>query len=205
MKRQPQVGPRKYKRRRKLKPHELELISNRIEDDDNDNLDGVEENFTESDEERDRRKRTPRRPTKRPPPTPVSPKDPLTETYTDLYNSCSSAIENINSIVNSKATPTKVKPKKTKVDQALPSRPKMIHTQKTRVAVETGEDGRVRHKTKTLITRTQPAEIKSATGKRIIYTFKINFVKNALFLFNKSRYRFAIFTISFFLKTNHMF
>ncbi|XP_018562296.1 zinc finger protein 33A [Anoplophora glabripennis] len=167
MKRQPQVGPRKYKRRRKLKPHELELISNRIEEDDNDNMDGMEETFTESDEERDRRKRTPRRPAKRPPPAPVSPKDPLTETYTDLYNSCSSAIENINSIVNSKTTPTKAKPKKSKADQAMPSRPKMIHTQKTRVAVETGEDGRVRHKTKTLITRTQPAEIKSATGERI--------------------------------------
>lgn len=41
LKRQPQVGPRKYKRRRKLKPHELEMMSNRMEEedeeDDNDN------------------------------------------------------------------------------------------------------------------------------------------------------------------------
>ncbi|KAJ8968335.1 hypothetical protein NQ314_002351 [Rhamnusium bicolor] len=161
MKRQPQVGPRKYKRRRKLKPHELEMISNRIEDDDNDNLE--EDNFTDSEEERERRKRTTRKSTKK---TSTSPKEQITETYTDLYNSCSSAIENINSIVNSKSTPTKNKPKKVK-DQSLPSRPKMIHTQKTRIPVETGEDGKVRHKTKTLITRTQPTEIKSATGERI--------------------------------------
>lgn len=40
----------------------------------------------------------------------------------------------------------------------------MIHTQKTRVPVDTGEDGRVRHRTKTLVTRTQPTEIKSAIG-----------------------------------------
>lgn len=32
--RQPQIGPRKYKRRRKLKPHELELISNRVDQED---------------------------------------------------------------------------------------------------------------------------------------------------------------------------
>lgn len=37
LKRQPQVGPRKYKRRRKLKPHELEMMSSRMEDDTNDN------------------------------------------------------------------------------------------------------------------------------------------------------------------------
>ncbi|KAJ8984933.1 hypothetical protein NQ317_012183 [Molorchus minor] len=142
LKRQPQVGPRKHKRRRKLKPHELELISNQIEEDENEQME-EEETYSEIDDERERRKRSTRRP----------PKKPL----------CSSAIENINSIVNSKVTPAKAKPKKLKLDQSLPSRPKMIHTQKTRIPVETGEDGKVRHKTKTLITRTQPAEIKSAT------------------------------------------
>ncbi|KAJ8918591.1 hypothetical protein NQ315_013096 [Exocentrus adspersus] len=175
MKRQPQIGPRKYKRRRKLKPHELELISNRVEEEDNDNVEApvIDDTFVENEEESNtRRKKTTRRPSKKATPAYAkdfitSPEESLTESYTDLYNSCSSAIENINSIVNSKVTPTKAKPKKLKIDQALPSRPKMIHTQKTRVAVETGEDGRVRHKTKTLVTRTQPAEIKSATGERI--------------------------------------
>nr|CAI5845707.1 unnamed protein product [Callosobruchus analis] len=61
MKRQPQVGPRKYKRRRKLKPHELELISGRVDGDDNaNNLDTIEDHFNhidESEEEPERRRR----------------------------------------------------------------------------------------------------------------------------------------------------
>ncbi|KAJ3642858.1 hypothetical protein Zmor_025607 [Zophobas morio] len=156
MKRQPQVGPRKYKRRRKLKPHELELISNKADDE----VEEEEEqpHYTDSEEERELRKK--KQKNKKP-----SPKPTLNETYTDLYNSCSSAIENINSIVNSKST-SKSK-RKIKAEPAVPSRPKMIHTQKTRVPVETGEDGKVRHKTKTLVTRTQPTELKSATGERI--------------------------------------
>ncbi|KAG5867641.1 hypothetical protein JTB14_006717 [Gonioctena quinquepunctata] len=169
MKRQPQVGPRKYKRRRKLKPHELEMISSRIEDEE-DNLQSEDlgDNYTDSEEERERRKRYAKTKQKKTP-VPTSPKEPAAESYADLYNSCSSAIESITSLVNSKSASAKTAklPKKAKLDQTVPSRPKMIHTQKTRVPVEAGEDGRVRHKTKTLVTRTQPAEIKSATGERI--------------------------------------
>lgn len=85
--------------------------------------------------------------------------------YSDVYNSFTTAIESISTIVNnSKATP---KPKKKiKSEQSVPSRPKMIHTQKTRVPVES-DGGKVRHRTKTLVTRTQPTELKSATGERI--------------------------------------
>ncbi|CAG9861952.1 unnamed protein product [Phyllotreta striolata] len=167
MKRQPQVGPRKYKRRRKLKPHELEMMT-RMEDGDNEQSEDLGDNYTDSEEEKERKKRyTRKQPTKKAA-SPDSPKEPESESYVDLYNSVSSTIENINTLVNSKSTPkTKQQIKKMKSDQSVPSRPKMIHTQKTRVAVETGEDGRIRHKTKTLITRTQPAEIKSATGERI--------------------------------------
>ncbi|XP_074031773.1 uncharacterized protein isoform X2 [Leptinotarsa decemlineata] len=171
MKRQPQVGPRKYKRRRKLKPHELEMISGRIEDEEQEQSENhfqdLGDNYTDSEEERERRKRYARKQQKKTP-SPTSLKEPVAESYTDLYNSCSSAIESINSLVNSKSSIAKAKtPKKMKPDQSVPSRPKMIHTQKTRVPVEAGEDGRVRHRTRTLVTRTQPAEIKSATGERI--------------------------------------
>lgn len=124
MKRQPQVGPRKYKRRRKLKPHELEMISNRLEDDE----DFENEHLSESEEEQ-KKKPVVKKPRK-------TQSKLLDETYADVYNSFSSAIENINSIVNSKPT-TKAK-KKVKNEQQVPSRPKMIHTQKTRIPVEAG-------------------------------------------------------------------
>lgn len=85
--------------------------------------------------------------------------------YSDVYNSFTTAIESINTIVNNSKTTPKTK-KKVKSEQSVPSRPKMIHTQKTRVPVES-DGGKVRHKTKTLVTRTQPTELKSATGERI--------------------------------------
>lgn len=170
MKRQPQIGPRKYKRRRKLKPHELELITSRAEADGGGG--GGEERedqmvnapppifSDQSDDEQSKRRKPKIKPQKN------SPKQNLNDTYTDLYNSCSSAIENINSIVNSKPQ-SKNKKMKIKLETSVPSRPKMIHTQKTRVPIEPGEDGKVRHKTRTLVTRTQPTELKSATGERI--------------------------------------
>ncbi|CAH1155959.1 unnamed protein product [Phaedon cochleariae] len=182
MKRQPQIGPRKYKRRRKLKPHELEMISNRVEDEDNDHTEGyfqdLADQFNDFEEERERRKRYNKRQLKKSANSNNATNEAISESYTDLYNSCSSAIESITSLVISKAA-KKTKPKdlrppslsppppQSPQPQAAPSRPKMIHTQKTRVAVETGDGGRVRHKTKTLVTRTQPAEIRSATGERI--------------------------------------
>lgn len=156
MRRQPQVGPRKYKRRRKLKPHELEIISHieEIEDDQNDE----EDEYTDTDDENDRRNKTQGKKKKQPK---QSPKPAANVTgFTDMYNSFSSAIENISSIVKNSTAKTK---KKVKQEHVVPSRPKMIHTQKTKVAVETTEGGRVRHKTKTLVTRTQPMELKTTT------------------------------------------
>ncbi|GJQ87811.1 hypothetical protein Trydic_g18662 [Trypoxylus dichotomus] len=155
MRRQPQVGPRKYKRRRKLKPHELEIISHmeEVEEDENDE----EDEYTDTEDENDiRRNKAPAKKKKQPK---QSPKPAANVTgFADMYNSFSTAIENIGSIVKSNSSKNK---KKVKQEHVVPSRPKMIHTQKTKVAVETTEGGRVRHKTKTLVTRTQPMELKT--------------------------------------------
>lgn len=140
MKRQPQVGPRKYKRRRKLKPHELELISSRLDNDD----------IYSSGDERTNRKRGPKRVKREPQ------KTNLEKNYEAVFESFESAVQTINSIVNAKPQPTKGR-KKFKADtSATVSRPKMIHTQKTRVPVDS-QEGKGR-KTKTLITRTTPQE-----------------------------------------------
>ncbi|KAI4460420.1 zinc finger protein [Holotrichia oblita] len=160
MRRQPQVGPRKYKRRRKLKPHELELISHieEVEEEENEE----DDDYTDTDNENDRRNKTKKKKAVK-----QSPKQANVTGFTDMYNSFSSAIENISSIVKS-STKTK---KKVKQEHIVPSRPKMIHTQKTKVAwkrlKETTEGGRVRHKTKTLVTRTQPMELKSSSNERV--------------------------------------
>ncbi|XP_028130240.1 zinc finger protein 569 isoform X1 [Diabrotica virgifera virgifera] len=167
MKRQPQIGPRKYKRRRKLKPHELELMSSRIEDGENEQSEDLGDNFTDSEEEKERKRRYTRRQQTKKPQSPESPKESVSDSFAELYNSVSSTIENINSLVNSKSSPKSKQIKKLKSDQSISSRPKMIHTQKTRVPVEAGEDGRIRHKTKTLVTRTQPTEIKTTTAERV--------------------------------------
>lgn len=150
-----QVGPRKYKRRRKLKPHELELMSAPVEDEEDVEND---DNFTDSEEEKKKKNSTKK--------SKKTPSKVLDESsYSDVYNSFSTAIESINTIMNSSKTTPKTK-KKIKSEQSVPSRPKMIHTQKTRVPVES-DGGKVRHKTRTLVTRTQPTELRSATGERI--------------------------------------
>ncbi|XP_030762401.1 zinc finger protein 91 isoform X2 [Sitophilus oryzae] len=166
MKRQPQIGPRKYKRR-KLKPHELEMMTAQNEESYNSDQALLQNanNTTDSEEERERRRTRPKRSYTRKPSS--SPKTSVSESMSDIYNAAST-IEAVESITLPKSPTSKTKPKKGKNDaSAVPSRPKMIHTQKTRVPVETGEDGRVRHRTRTLVTRTQPAEIKSVTGERI--------------------------------------
>lgn len=136
-----------------MKPHEVELMTAPIESED-------VENDPFSDSEEERKKKAAVKKSKK---TPSKILDD--SSYSDVYNSFSTAIESIGTIVNnSKATP-KTK-KKIKTEQSVPSRPKMIHTQKTRVPVES-DGGKVRHRTKTLVTRTQPTELKSATGERI--------------------------------------
>lgn len=170
MRRQPQVGPRKYKRRRKLKPHELELITHMDEvvDEDEEEAnhdDEDEDDYSESDDDRRKKKKKHQQQQQQQQQqhqTKQSPKSNVTG-FADMYNSFSSAIENINSIVKSSG---KTK-KRAKQEHLIPSRPKMIHTQKTKVAVETTEGGRVRHKTKTLVTRTQPMELKSGGSERV--------------------------------------
>ncbi|GLV35915.1 uncharacterized protein CBL_09867 [Carabus blaptoides fortunei] len=158
MKRQPQVGPRKYKRRRKLKPHELEMISNRVDND--------HDVYSDSDERNKRRgtsssaAATAVKKTKSSPPVN---KTNLDKDYESVIQSFESAIQNINSLVNSKPISNrgrkKSKPAIELQQPAAPSRPKMIHTQKTRVPVDPVGEGKGRHKTKTLITRTTPAEL----------------------------------------------
>ncbi|KAB0793929.1 hypothetical protein PPYR_13549 [Photinus pyralis] len=153
MKRQPQVGPRKYKRRRKLKPHEIEMMTTRPNEDED------EDHLTDTDNDSEYKRKIVRKPKKTPP------KSNVEQSYSDIYNNFTATIENINTIVSTK--PSKVKRKLKNDQQPVPSRPKMIHTQKTRVPVESNEGGKIRHKTKTLVTHTQPTELKSATGDRI--------------------------------------
>lgn len=118
-----------------------------------------EERLSDTDEDTDYKRKIVKKAKKTPP------KQNIEESIADVFNSFTSAIENINSIVNSK--PSNIKRKIKTEPQVVPSRPKMIHTQKARVPVETNDGGKVRHKTKTLVTHTQPTELKSATGERI--------------------------------------
>lgn len=138
-----------------MKPHELELMAAPIEAEE----DVENDNFSDSEDERKKKAATKKQ--KR---TPAKVLDE--SSYSDVYNSFSTAIDSINTIVNNSKTTAKTK-KKVKSEQPVPSRPKMIHTQKTRVPVESADGSKVRHKTKTLVTRTQPTELKSATGERI--------------------------------------
>lgn len=91
MKRQPQVGPRKYKRRRKLKPHELELMTRRTEEEEN------EEKVTDSEDEQFYQRKILKKIKKTPPLPKVQPN--IEQSYADVFKSFTSAIENINSIM----------------------------------------------------------------------------------------------------------
>lgn len=165
MKRQPQVGPRKYKRRRKLKPHELEMISNRVDND--------HDVYSDSDDRSKRRSTSSSTAAavKKTKSSPPANKTTLDKDYESVIQSFESAIQNINSLVNSKPVTNrgrkKSKPAVEMQQPAVPSRPKMIHTQKTRVPVETVGEGKGRHKTKTLITRTTPAEHATTREKAV--------------------------------------
>ena len=158
MRRQPQSGPRKYKRRRKLKNDSTASLTTSRVNESFDMLDGP----SDSDENTKRKlgKKTKR--------------SNVEEGYQNVLKSFESSLQNINSIVsNSKTHPTKTKAGKKKVKKDdkkgataaavgaeppssnHPGRPKMIHTQKTRVPVEMGTDGvKKGQKTKTMVTRT---------------------------------------------------
>lgn len=158
MRRQPQSGPRKYKRRRKLK-HETTTLPVRM----NEQFDMPFDGISDSDENM---KRKGGKKTKR---------TNVEEGYQNVLKSFEGSLQTINSIVsNSKTYPAKVKTPKKKLKKEEkkaggvnmpavldlptvnpPGRPKMIHTQKTRVPVEMGTDGvKKGQKTKTMVTRT---------------------------------------------------
>ncbi|XP_012275030.1 zinc finger and BTB domain-containing protein 41 isoform X2 [Orussus abietinus] len=149
MRRQPQTGPRKYKRRRKLKPHESNLMT-RI----NENYDTLNA-LSDSDDSVKRKvgKKNKHR-------------SNVEESYQSVLKSFESSLQNLNSLVsNTKINPNKSKFTKKRIKREdkrhetpaayQPGRPKMIHTQKTRVPVDVGSDGvKKGQKTKTMVTRT---------------------------------------------------
>ncbi|XP_043282010.1 zinc finger protein 729 [Venturia canescens] len=159
LRRQPQIGPRKYKRRRKLKQHDVPSLSLPVRGTVNENF-NVLEAASDSD---DNTKRKLGRKNKQ--------RSSVEDGYQNVLKSFESSLQNINSIVSN----TKLKPSKSKISKknaknkaslgeekksetqtsGQPGRPKMIHTQKTRVPVEVGTDGvKKGQKTKTLVTRT---------------------------------------------------
>ncbi|XP_012226507.1 uncharacterized protein [Linepithema humile] len=165
-KRQPQTGPRKYKRRRKMKPNETntmvrknEFTYEMMESSGGGGSAGGAGAATGSDSE-DNTKRKLGKKNKQ------QHRSNVEEGYQNVLKSFESSLQNINSIVsNSKLNTTKAKFSKKKLRkeekkqeaQASPQsgRPKMIHTQKTRVPVEVGSDGAKKgQKTKTMVTRT---------------------------------------------------
>ncbi|XP_046744447.1 zinc finger protein 845 [Diprion similis] len=163
LRRQPQTGPRKYKRRRKLKPYEtnpvpprMAAVSYEAPDIASDSDDNTKRKLGKKNKQQHRAN--------------------VEEGYQNVLKSFESSLQNISSIVsNSKANPAKSKlsKRKAKKDEkknetqtsAQSSRPKMIHTQKTRVPVQVGGDGvKKGQKTKTMVTRTpkvMPNEHKS--------------------------------------------
>lgn len=147
--RQPQTGPRKYKRRRKIKAHDS-VPAPRISES-YDMLDGASESDDNTKRKLGRKSKA---------------RTEVQEGYQNVLKSFESSLQNINSIVsNSKVNPAKakltkkkIKREEKKVEPAVTAplgRSKMIHTQKTRVPVEVGSEGvKKGQKTKTMITRT---------------------------------------------------
>lgn len=167
--RQPQTGPRKYKRRRKLKPHEPDMLTSPVAQRANEPFELLNMP-SDSDDNTPKRKVVKR--------TKQQHRTNVEEGYQNVLKGFESSLQNINSIVGSTKPSNaaknklakKVKKKDEKKVEAIasssqqPSRPKMIHTQKTRVPVEIGSDGAKKgQKTKTMVTRTpkvMPAEHK---------------------------------------------
>jgi len=185
LRRQPQTGPRKYKRRHKAKPLETNTVVRRNEF----TYDMMEGSGvtgsgagsgtvggsgggggtgTGGSDSEDNTKRKLGKKNKQ--------RSNVEEGYQNVLKSFESSLQNINSIVsNSKlnASKSKVSKKKLRKEEKKQEtqasnqsgRPKMIHTQKTRVPVEVGSDGAKKgQKTKTMVTRTpkvMPNEHKS--------------------------------------------
>ena len=146
LRRQPQSGPRKYKRRRKVKAHETSTVPR------------VSESYDMLEGPSDSDDNTKRKLGKKS-------KEHVTERYQNILKSLDSSVQSMNSIVSnskvnakSKLTKKKMKREEKKVEPPVSTplgRSKMIHTQKTRVPVEVGCEGvKKGQKTKTMITRT---------------------------------------------------
>ncbi|XP_051174296.1 zinc finger protein 729 [Leptopilina boulardi] len=169
LRRQPQSGPRKYKRRRKVKSHENTTVQRVSES--YDIMDG------QSDSD-DNAKRKVARKTKAPQQSQQQQQQQSQqqqnrsndENYQNVLKTFETSLQNVNTNIVA-TTITKVSPIKTpkvgkkkmkreekKIEPPLNStmgRSKMIHTQKTRVPVEIGTEGvKKGQKTKTMITRT---------------------------------------------------
>ncbi|XP_011867601.1 PREDICTED: uncharacterized protein LOC105561859 isoform X2 [Vollenhovia emeryi] len=192
LRRQPQTGPRKYKRRRKTKSIETNTVARRDEFtyDLMENSSGTGGGAgsatiggigasggigagtgtgTGGSDSEDNTKRKLGKKNKQH-------RTNVEEGYQNVLKSFESSLQNINSIVsNSKLNASKSKLSKKKLRKEekkqegqasnQSGRPKMIHTQKTRVPVEVGSDGAKKgQKTKTMVTRTpkvMPNEHKS--------------------------------------------
>lgn len=189
MRRQPQAGPRKYKRRRKLKPHETNAMMRRNEFP-YDVLDGSGGIGSASgvgtaagsgiggggagggsdSEENTKRKIGKKNKQHRSSDDSYRAVDVALKTFENSLQNFSSIVQSSNSKLNTKSKLSKKKLRKEEKKQEAQAsnqsgRPKMIHTQKTRVPVEIGSDGAKKgQKTKTMVTRTpkvMPNEHKS--------------------------------------------
>ncbi|XP_011341826.1 uncharacterized protein LOC105281933 isoform X2 [Ooceraea biroi] len=183
LRRQPQAGPRKYKRKHKLKPNETNTVVRRNEFS-YDMLEGGAGGSAGaggvagaaggvggaggSDSEDNTKRKLGRKNKQH--------RSNVEEGYQNVLKSFESSLQNINSVIvsnsklNTKSKLSKKKLRKEEKKQEAQAsnqsgRPKMIHTQKTRVPVEVGSDGAKKgQKTKTMVTRTpkvMPNEHKS--------------------------------------------
>ncbi|XP_067013708.1 zinc finger protein 420 isoform X2 [Anabrus simplex] len=115
--RMPRLGPRKYKRRRKLNPHELTMLSGGSERVDSGNKSGDDDDEDEDDESDDNDNSAKHKITKKR--YRARGKSNTTENLENVVKTFKSVVENFNSIVsNSKSEPGKKKHKlKSKIDR----------------------------------------------------------------------------------------
>lgn len=160
LRRQPQTGPRKYKRRRKLKTEEPMLgesfdFMDALSDSDDITKKKIQKKVSIKQQY----------------------KSNVEEGYQSVLKSFESSLQNINSIVSNsksnpmkKATKKKIKKEEKKIFETPTTsntgRPKMIHTQKTRVPVLGTEGLKRGQKTRTLVTKTPKAVLNERNRPR---------------------------------------
>lgn len=175
-----QTGPRKYKRRRKLKPHELERLRNENNKSDYSDDDAINQSVSYEDGYENeygmvdimKTQQIKREPIKIKSPPIRDTKMSFNDNFISPFNSIDNDLQSIDSLVVascSSSNPIKnakanIRKRSSKLDQQSQqtSRPKMIHTQKMRVPVEDGK-----RKTRTLITRTSAKDSHEPIPTRI--------------------------------------